>query len=905
MEKRGIILVVALIIFLVLITTASAIFVKEKPFTGKAITGEITGESVTGDATTQSIALNISVTSINNPPVIEYIHPKILKCEGQFLEYFFNATDIDDDALNVEIYPRAPTVPFRAMYFEAIEPTLDRFLIFTGILGKLDLKGSDVGNKTYSENVSVCDAQSCSSDFTNITIIEINHAPHIANIGVQTVETVWINGSNSTFYKQVIVTDAENGDYSSGNLTFNMTIVNSSGDYVNLFNISSTGLINYTPDFNEIGVYNISINATDLGLNNPHPNISNCNDTGGNKSTIADFSLTVTSANRPPEITDYYPLNLTFTISGSDSMFFNITFIDLDETIPDAYWYIDGFSYSNKTGSLHSELNFTWGCGVSGNHVVKAEVTDGLLNDSVEWYINVIPTECPASDGGEGGGGGGGGGGVGENITCIPAWFCDPWSQCMNLEEAYNQGLIDIEAKLDIKAQCSVFNWSIDTCGYQIRDCADANNCLEREIVKVRKPFKPIEGNLTKPEIDIFLEDVIYQTEMPEPTDGRGEEGCVPQFVCEEWSKCEIDYDLQYFSKKDIVMKGEQKRRCKDLNECKYDRLEERICETRIPILAKDFEDYIEVYDKENENLISRIEISGRRVSIQIPLDGKDYQPHCYDDIKNYDEDEVDCNYAESSCPACITGLPTIRGDYMMMLIILIVLIAGCFLLGGWYLYLGKKIKQSMSHILKISRRGNSNVSKKTLNFSKQRILAFLTILGISLFFLFYVNYSINITGKAIGGLGFNKTIEEAINGTKPPTVRGCYFTLFPDCEDNIQNCHHGDCEELVDCGGPCEPCPETCSDGIRNQGEFGTDCGGPCRPCFREMPALAIGRSLMYIFLIIIILILVLILRLVSKNYDLKKKRKRFWGMFVKHKKEEKKEKEAKRKKRIAKVGY
>jgi len=50
-------------------------------------------------------------------------------------------------------------------------------------------------------------------------------------------------------------------------------------------------------------------------------------------------------------------------------------------------------------------------------------------------------------------------------------------------------------------------------------------------------------------------------------------------------------------------------------------------------------------------------------------------------------------------------------------------------------------------------------------------------------------------------------------------------------CYDGIKNCHHGLCEEDVDCGGPCEPCP-SCSDGIQNQGEEGIDCGGPCKPC-------------------------------------------------------------------------
>lgn len=49
-------------------------------------------------------------------------------------------------------------------------------------------------------------------------------------------------------------------------------------------------------------------------------------------------------------------------------------------------------------------------------------------------------------------------------------------------------------------------------------------------------------------------------------------------------------------------------------------------------------------------------------------------------------------------------------------------------------------------------------------------------------------------------------------------------------CSDGIRN--QG--EKGVDCGGPCKECA-SCSDGIRNQGEDGVDCGGPCEPCKEE----------------------------------------------------------------------
>jgi len=60
----------------------------------------------------------------------------------------------------------------------------------------------------------------------------------------------------------------------------------------------------------------------------------------------------------------------------------------------------------------------------------------------------------------------------------------------------------------------------------------------------------------------------------------------------------------------------------------------------------------------------------------------------------------------------------------------------------------------------------------------------------------------------------------------------GCGGAAPETCTDGIQN--NG--ETGVDCGGPnCDPCSttETCSDGILNNGETDVDCGGPnCSPC-------------------------------------------------------------------------
>ncbi|MFH1290737.1 MAG: hypothetical protein ABIH92_04995 [Nanoarchaeota archaeon] len=107
---------------------------------------------------------------------------------------------------------------------------------------------------------------------------------------------------------------------------------------------------------------------------------------------------------------------------------------------------------------------------------------------------------------------------------------------------------------------------------------------------------------------------------------------------------------------------------------------------------------------------------------------------------------------------------------------------------------------------------------------------------------------------------------------TKPSGLQSCYFTESPDCFDGIKNCHDGACEFLIDCGGPCSPCP-TCSDGVQNQREEGIDCGGPCPvECVLELPVPRTTKNIYpYIFIGVILLLVVVV-----KIYQMKKLRKK-----------------------------
>ncbi len=358
------------------------------------------------NATTPS---NVTISAGNSFPVIGPINSSLFICESQSMFYQFNATDIDGDVLTGRISPQDP---FFVFWVSQESPNTHNFAIVSGTLDKGDVGGVNNGFQLYQETVFISDNfnSSCCEDSekVNITVVEKNNVPVVEDIGVKTIYT---QGENSTLYEVWSVNDTEfNLGY--GGLTYNISIKNSSGSAVNLFNISSLGVINFTANTSTtLGVYNVTVCVNDTGLSNPHQNISSiCGNSGNSQSVCDSFSLTITDENRPPNITSYYPTSLEFSSLGTSSLFFNITKHDPDGTIPDAYWYLDGVFRELDSGSFVDTFSYTFGCGISGIHNISVEITDGLLNDSLQWNVTINEVSCaappPVVGGGEGGGGG-------------------------------------------------------------------------------------------------------------------------------------------------------------------------------------------------------------------------------------------------------------------------------------------------------------------------------------------------------------------------------------------------------------------------------------------------------------------------------------------------------------------
>ena len=150
-------------------------------------------------------------------------------------------------------------------------------------------------------------------------------------------------------------------------------------------------------------------------------------------------------------------------------MNFNITKFDPDGTIPDAYWYVDNKQKQYNFGNVSDEFNFVFGCGVSGDHKIKAEITDGLLNDSVTWNVSVTNVPCPSP--GPGGGGGGGG------LVCSPSWGCNPWEVCQNAQLSLEEGFLSGYDYRIVQQNCTDRQLTDERCGVQIRNCNDLREC--------------------------------------------------------------------------------------------------------------------------------------------------------------------------------------------------------------------------------------------------------------------------------------------------------------------------------------------------------------------------------------------------------------------------------------------
>ncbi|HCL90817.1 MAG TPA: hypothetical protein DHW70_05820, partial [Candidatus Atribacteria bacterium] len=146
---------------------------------------------------------------------------------------------------------------------------------------------------------------------------------------------------------------------------------------------SESGLITWTPTNAQVGVNKVEVEISD-----------------GKYIVTQSFEIEVFNVNNPPQIFSYFPANLNFEINEGNSIKFEIQANDIDlNTTLNYQWLLDGKKVSSSTGSgggSKSSWIYSTGYGDYSQKIVKILVSDGELEDYMQWNIAINDITPPA-----------------------------------------------------------------------------------------------------------------------------------------------------------------------------------------------------------------------------------------------------------------------------------------------------------------------------------------------------------------------------------------------------------------------------------------------------------------------------------------------------------------------------
>src|SRR3989344_5882395 len=301
-----------------------------------------------------------TIISVNDQPILSNIGNRQVRANVRF-NYIVNATDEEDDHLGI----KNGNLTF------SDDTNLFDISINSGTISFLPLM-IDVGNYTFAlfANDSF---GAITTEILTLEILGTNDAP-VFNPIIGNL----LADEDSLFIYDINATDEEDAPlFENGNLTY---YTNSSW-----FNISINGYFNFTP-INE----NVGTNWIEFRVNDSR-----------NSQTVEIVNLTVLNTNDVPNITSFYPTNLSFSVYENNSIYFNHSKDDPDllhgigfDTLSNRwivnlfmnqsiefrminFSYIPNFLVSNR--SFNNTVNVTlWVFDVS------------LASQSLSWYLNVI-----------------------------------------------------------------------------------------------------------------------------------------------------------------------------------------------------------------------------------------------------------------------------------------------------------------------------------------------------------------------------------------------------------------------------------------------------------------------------------------------------------------------------------
>ena len=294
----------------------------------------------TGDNVTDYVRFDPWVGKKNRKP--EIITENVIECYED-IEYFvdYNATDEENDTLTWSLQTNAT------------------FLIIsseTGILNGTPAQ-KDVG--TCWVNVTVSDSNGMDYHNFTLNVIEVNEKPIITTTDI-------ITAIEDTNYSVIYNATDEENDTLIWSLQTNATFLNINNE---------TGILNGTPQQNDVGTYLVNVTVSDGELLDYH-----------------NFTFTVINVNDPPELTIISPDNDTtvkwnLTITGTAS--------DIDSEIESVEIRLDNGDWLLADGTTEWSFTFNTTELVNGRHNISVRVTDGELNTTVALEVTV---ENPAPE---------------------------------------------------------------------------------------------------------------------------------------------------------------------------------------------------------------------------------------------------------------------------------------------------------------------------------------------------------------------------------------------------------------------------------------------------------------------------------------------------------------------------
>ncbi len=184
-----------------------------------------------------------------------------------------------------------------------------------------------------------------------------------------------------------VITATENNQYS-----YQLEVNDPEGDSLTYYLVLSpdgmningeNGLIIWTPTNGQVGIHQIIIEISD-----------------GKQSVTQGFEIEVINVNNPPQIFSYFPTNLNFKINEGNSVKFEVQAYDIDSNATLSYqWLLNGMKVSSSTGSGNdskSSWNYSASYGDYNQKIVKILVSDGELEDYVQWNITINDATPPA-----------------------------------------------------------------------------------------------------------------------------------------------------------------------------------------------------------------------------------------------------------------------------------------------------------------------------------------------------------------------------------------------------------------------------------------------------------------------------------------------------------------------------